>query len=166
MVYESIIYDYAAYACLCWGSFFFLNHCHLWQANPLVHFQIVTGDSMNFLTQLPMLCTLPVLSSWLWLFQGRRWAMLCWMLCWRGMLTFWNGFLQYIIHNYKLLRWSLILNFLLKKQVYIGNILYIKYFWMTNKVTGIKHKNHVLDSCVVVDCVHQEQLTWHDAHRS
>ncbi|KAF2974347.1 hypothetical protein EK904_009907, partial [Melospiza melodia maxima] len=40
-------------------------------ANPLVHFQTVTGDSMNFLTQLPMLCTLPVLSSWLWLFQGR-----------------------------------------------------------------------------------------------
>lgn len=99
VVYASIFKHCAAYTCLYWGRFFFLNRYHLWQANHLVHFQIVTGDSMSFLTQLPMLYTLPVLSSWLWLFQGRRWAMLCWMLCWRGMLAFWNGFLQYIIHN-------------------------------------------------------------------
>lgn len=50
--------------------------------------------------------------------------------------------------------------------MYIGNILYIRYFWMANKVTGIKQKNHTLDSCGVVDCVLQEQLTWHDAHKS
>lgn len=50
--------------------------------------------------------------------------------------------------------------------MYIGDILYIKYFWMTNKVTGTKQKNHTLDSCGVVDCVHQEWLMWHDAHKS
>lgn len=82
--------QYAAYTSLYWGSFFFLNHCHLWQANHQVHFQTVTGDSTSFLTQLPMLSMLPVLSSWLWLFQGKMWAMNYWMLFWRGMLAFWN----------------------------------------------------------------------------
>lgn len=33
---------------------------------------------------------------------------------------------------------------------------------LDDKVTGIKQKNHVLDLCAVVDCVLQEQLTWHD----
>lgn len=89
----------AAYTSLCWGSFFFLNHCHLWQANHPVHFQIVTGDSTSSLTQLPMPSMLPVLSSWLWLFRGKMWAMRYWMLCWRGTLALWNCFLQYIIHN-------------------------------------------------------------------
>lgn len=37
---------------------------------------------------------------------------------------------------------------------------------MTNKVTGIKQKNQVLDSWGVVDCLFQKWLMWHDAHKS
>lgn len=86
------------------GELFFLNHCHLWQANHLVHFQIVTGDSMSFLTQLPTLFMLPVLSSWHWQFQEQMWAMRYWTLCWRGMLALWKCFLQFIIYDWRLLR--------------------------------------------------------------